>query len=495
MKDLKRISWLAICLIVVLRISIGWQFLYEGMWKYSQMSGPTPWTSEGYLKGAQGPFRETFRNMVGDPDELNWLDYEQMSQKWYAWRDKFVKHYKLKPEQAMLLNILLDSSAESDSPPGELPPFPVFSRKVEELPPSVNLARYRESVTYDPKTKQLTAIAPILPLEERQIKAMVNVVSTGIKEQPFVKRNSGEDPDATPEPADPVEASFYAAFDYLVTSSRAPIDRLIADLSIQTRGENPKLDPQNFEYANSRISSTLKRSLPFRHRLAASLLGDPERVGVYGRLNDRGTFDISMGTVVRREEDAERHGIRFGKIREYKKLLDEYETALKEASVSYQLDHATMLGRKAAIMRAELTGPVKTLESELKEAAQKILTPEQLALGAPRPDDTPLYRADMAAMWGLLILGPCLIIGLFTRFSAILGAVMVLSFYLVIPPWPGVPPAPGPEHSLIVNKNLIEVIALLGIAALPTGSWFGIDAFFYRLFTGKKTESQVAVKK
>jgi hypothetical protein len=45
-----------------------------------------------------------------------------------------------------------------------------------------------------------------------------------------------------------------------------------------------------------------------------------------------------------------------------------------------------------------------------------------------------------------------------------------------------VPQPPGPEHSLFVNKNLIEVIALLAIAALPTGSWFGLDSLVRKLF-------------
>ena len=84
MNDLKSVSLLAIILIVVLRISIGWQFLYEGMWKYDQMDGPTPWSSEGYLKNAQGPFRDRFRRMTGDPDDLHWLDYTEMSRKWYG---------------------------------------------------------------------------------------------------------------------------------------------------------------------------------------------------------------------------------------------------------------------------------------------------------------------------------------------------------------------------------------------------------------------------
>jgi len=70
--DLKRVSILGVLFLVILRISIGWQFLYEGLWKYNTLRSNTPWTAEGYLKTAQGPFRDMFRAMTGDPDDLAW---------------------------------------------------------------------------------------------------------------------------------------------------------------------------------------------------------------------------------------------------------------------------------------------------------------------------------------------------------------------------------------------------------------------------------------
>jgi uncharacterized membrane protein YphA (DoxX/SURF4 family) len=85
-----------------------------------------------------------------------------------------------------------------------------------------------------------------------------------------------------------------------------------------------------------------------------------------------------------------------------------------------------------------------------------------------------------------MILGGLLIAGCFTRVAAFLGAGLVLMFYLAMPPLPGLPAAPGPEHSFIINKNLIEVVALLALAALPTGSWFGVDGIFRRIFVGER---------
>ncbi len=487
MKDLKRISLLAILLIIVLRISIGWQLLYEGMWKYDQMDGPKPWTSEGYLKNSQGPFRDHFREMTGDPDDLNWLNYAKMSKKWYDWRNSFVSHYKLNEEQKTLLNLMLDGNAEEDTAPAEEPPGISFSRTLATLPESVDLKKYKPTVVYDAKTKKLTVLQAVLPSEESKIKDMVDVVATGKNDLPYIKKKADDAPEDAPDvPAEETEAAFYITFDALVKYSRTPVDRQIGDLAALAKKKDSSIDAENFNYAASRINSTVKKALPYRQRLAASLEGDPERTGVFGELNEVGKFIIEMGTVTRQEESGEKHNIKFGKIKEYKELLAEYETALNQASMSYQYDHATMLAKKVAIMKADLTGPIKAMEKELQDNALKILTPEQLQLGNPPPADTPLHRADMAAMWGLLILGTLLIIGFFTRFAAVMAAVMVLSFYLVIPPWPGVPPAPGPEHSLYVNKNMIEVIALLCIALLPTGTWFGVDAFFSSMFFKKK---------
>ena len=105
-------------------------------------------------------------------------------------------------------------------------------------------------------------------------------------------------------------------------------------------------------------------------------------------------------------------------------------------------------------------------------------------------ENTPIHKIDLLTIWSLIILGGLLIAGFFTRISALLAAGMVLSFYLVNPPWPGMPPQIGPEHSYIINKNFIEVMALLALTFLPTGSWFGVDGIFRRLVLRQKSRDQ-----
>jgi thiosulfate dehydrogenase [quinone] large subunit len=52
--------------IVVLRVLIGWHFLYEGL---SKLQNPT-WSAAGYLKQSRGPFADLFRSLAADASVL-----------------------------------------------------------------------------------------------------------------------------------------------------------------------------------------------------------------------------------------------------------------------------------------------------------------------------------------------------------------------------------------------------------------------------------------
>jgi len=79
-------------------------------------------------------------------------------------------------------------------------------------------------------------------------------------------------------------------------------------------------------------------------------------------------------------------------------------------------------------------------------------------------------------------------IGLLSRVSSLAMALLILSFYLAMPPLPGWPEPPRVEgHYLIVNKTLIEVIALFALTCIPTGRWAGVDALLSLIFCKQKT--------
>jgi uncharacterized membrane protein YphA (DoxX/SURF4 family) len=88
----------------------------------------------------------------------------------------------------------------------------------------------------------------------------------------------------------------------------------------------------------------------------------------------------------------------------------------------------------------------------------------------------PVDRIDLITRYGLTAVGVCLILGLFTRTACLGGAAFLLMFYLTMPPFPGVPENLRAEgHYLFVNKNLIEMLALLALATTRSGCWAGLD--------------------
>jgi len=61
-----QISWL-----VILRVFIGWHFLYEGMVKVLNPN----WTAAPYLLDSQGPFRTMFTDMAGNAGLMRYVDF------------------------------------------------------------------------------------------------------------------------------------------------------------------------------------------------------------------------------------------------------------------------------------------------------------------------------------------------------------------------------------------------------------------------------------
>jgi len=84
--------------------------------------------------------------------------------------------------------------------------------------------------------------------------------------------------------------------------------------------------------------------------------------------------------------------------------------------------------------------------------------------------------------WGLIFIGLGLIMGCLSRIATVAGMVLIGLYYLCNPPFTGLYYAIPSEGSyLIVNKNLIEIAALLVLHLFPTGHIIGLDRFFYKL--------------
>ncbi|MBD3672445.1 MAG: DoxX family protein [Planctomycetaceae bacterium] len=405
-----RIPTIAILLIVLLRLSIGWQFLYEGLWKLDSMSTTTPWTAAGFLNNAQGPFREQFRQMTGDPNELNWVDYEKMEAKWNGWAERFKRHYGLNEKQIAELDELLVGPERKNSRQFKMP----------------------EGISLDKTTFEYD--------EEKQILSF-------------------------PAWEPPTPTDFARLFQQLPD------------------------EPENMSPEEMKLFDELERlqdlavRLSYKQKLAGMLKGDPGVTGVvFIQEEETGDRRFEMRPQTQDDENI----VKVGDKEVYLEMLADYDNKLKTADQDFEFDHLQTLWGKIQEQKNTLVGPVKDLEKELKEDARKLLTYEQIARGPVPVERTKINQVNQLTIWSLLILGVCLIAGFATRIAAVAGAGMLMSFYLVWPPWPGVPEAPGPEHALWVNKNSIEAVALLAIALLPTGRWFGVDALLGALFWRKK---------
>ena len=92
-----------------------------------------------------------------------------------------------------------------------------------------------------------------------------------------------------------------------------------------------------------------------------------------------------------------------------------------------------------------------------------------------------LKVVDFLNIWGLIAIGLGLILGCFTRIASICGIVLLFLYYVCNPPFIGmIYSAPTEGSYLFVNKNLIELFALLVLTLFPTGSIIGLDRLIFR---------------
>ena len=396
MVDIRRYSLAAVILLVVLRVAIGWQLLYEGMWKINTLHTQSPWSSDGYLKSAQGPFRGLFRSMTGDPDDKSWLNADTVAARWDNFNQRFSSHYNLSDGQKSQLSRLINGAASHDA-----------VLDLTKLPDGVDFsgARLDNTIKFDAAAKRLKIDG------QRRMTA----------------------------------------------SEKAKLEEQVADKQGADYDQYRKALDEAFARAGR---------LSYKERMRAHLLGDPDNAGlVDGRISQ---------------------------IELYNEMVKRYEDRLSAAKISFEQEHLNRIWSDARAKARDLTGPIMAMDKELKEDALKMLEVSQLARGPLQPPLSPIRVVDLLTIAGLACLGILLIVGLFSRFAAFSAAMMVFGFYLAMPPLPGVPDAPGPEHSFIVNKNLVEVFALLALASVPTGYWFGLDKLVAGIFARRKVKKNLA---
>ncbi|HLA83151.1 MAG TPA: hypothetical protein VJL29_00020, partial [Thermoguttaceae bacterium] len=165
--------------------------------------------------------------------------------------------------------------------------------------------------------------------------------------------------------------------------------------------------------------------------------------------------------------------------------LDRFEQAQRtESSAAYQKHRDWDEQQKLRAEAGAWLNDLDAMGAEYRGALWNTLTEEQKAQGSIPVGWTQSDLMDLAVTWGLTAIGFCMIVGLCNRLACLGGAAFLISVLLTQPPWPTIYP-PAPEvvgHALIVDKNFVEMMAMLALACLPVGRWGGLDAFLWRWF-------------
>jgi uncharacterized membrane protein YphA (DoxX/SURF4 family) len=148
-------------------------------------------------------------------------------------------------------------------------------------------------------------------------------------------------------------------------------------------------------------------------------------------------------------------------------------------------DKQQELRRQVKGWLAELDG----MTEHFKGGLWRLLEEDQRALGYPSPGWNPLewtrgQQINAAVTYGLTAIGLCLMLGFFTRLAALGGAAFMAFVVATQPSWPTIyPPSPPVVgHALLINKDFVEMVALLVLATTAVGRWGGLDFFIHRWF-------------
>lgn len=88
---------------------------------------------------------------------------------------------------------------------------------------------------------------------------------------------------------------------------------------------------------------------------------------------------------------------------------------------------------------------------------------------------------DFLNIWGMILIGLGLMLGLLARWASLFGALMLLFYFIAYPPIPGyMIGVPSDGNYLWVNKTMIEFFVLVAFAFVSSSYFFGIDRLYKR---------------
>jgi uncharacterized membrane protein YphA (DoxX/SURF4 family) len=495
-----RISILTALFLVLLRVAIGYHFLGEGAQKIlNTHRGKTvtsrPFSSEGYFRTATGPLGPYARERLVDPDDQTLVLFDvkpipagvdkkdadlaslippALGAEWAAYLERFAAYYQLSPEQKDQAKKKLDESKKKTVEwmmTGKKTLKRTFGGKADEMelttPQRVLDYRLKLAELREGPNRRWQMGRDVEKEATARLRGEVNTMRTELTED--LDKQTGDMKKALGEV---VKGRADAAVAYVGKDEKDPDAVLLPYLTL---GPAPAgKDGLSVEQLPGPLVKAWQNYLDalvedFKLPAEKKTRGQEKLAEVEDRmvvwLADQQSF------VGKYREQSEK----------FKALPEDKEDPKWKAE-------AESLKKT----RDLILGGLKSRTDEMKQyIGAAILNEYQQKAEPPPPEETHglVWWLDRVTEWGLTIVGLCLMIGLLTRLSCILAVAFLLTTYLLAPPWAWLPvPLQTEGNPLYVNKNLIEMLALLALATTASGRWFGVDPLLRHFWRKDRAE-------
>lgn len=542
-----RISFFTCVFLIGLRLVIGWHFFFEGVAKYESLKkegaeGAKVFTSEGYFAEAEGPLGPKMREIIGDPNLKTLANLKlagsgenrpanakmpvALAKEWDDYLKAFLDTYKPDEPTRKAAEAKLDQ-AKSDYVMWLEGTKPAKDIKPQDLEPEdhsewiIASSVFHPALIYRPKAK----------VDER-VKSfnlfLIEIRDVYEKELPVM----GKD----------VESARLRILKTKAAEIRTDLNKSIDEHAKKYKDSLAKLvegrldgfsigPPEDFMNQDSRLLEmlTLKEGMgSSAERVPPALAKQWDDYFAFYKEAGRDDPKRDLKAAEQSLADAKLRYVRYlldlnpfsgeanpngtvaerltsykaaeAKVADARKKFDEEPTLFNYAAVSRSLAGAASprqsfvkdLRDQTDYLKQSLGGFTESKKKDYDnfKGTVEVKKEKPTILGIPMPAETKLEWLDWSTRWMLLVAGGCLLIGLFTRLACFACIVFLISEIASNTPLPWLPTSPKAEGNYnFLNKNAVELLALLVLITLPTGRWLGIDAWLSRIWPFRRKES------
>jgi uncharacterized membrane protein YphA (DoxX/SURF4 family) len=463
--------------LLALRLAIGWHFLFEGLYKIqSHETGPSEsnrqFSSEPYFRVAPGPIGAYMRQQFDDPAAV------------IAEKIKLTK--EIAPEMFAKLPIAEQAAACPAAVAQQIDGLESTAAAFIKSEAEKQLA----NIEVD-EAKAMTAIAMAEEKAMKEAKTDEEKVKAKVKAEDERKK-AKEQAETTRQSARKKNESVESATRTLTATAKAAYARWVYG----AEGRNTKV-----KFITGDVMLTAPERLAhiewLRSEVKAAEGKQEAALGNGYSIDSKRAAELRM-ELNTAETDLAKDANAF--VDELKKELNGGKT-VEESTALFKLTSRAFAALNATVPDRVLPKlePLKNKELSRDDFKKEIATllnedekkeyEEIILKNAKVLPSTPGQRMDKVTMWFLVCVGTCLMAGLFTRLSCLLAAGFLVVTYLAHPAFPWYPLPPNTEgNPVFINKNVIECLALLALACMPTGRWLGLDALVLRPFCRYKGE-------